>query len=97
MERDCLQVLHDYHVLFVGVHCPLSELERRGRERGDRGIGQASAQLNHVHLNEVHDVEADTSEETLDAGIQRILVALDERRIPQGWLLTLDTLGPNSQ
>ena len=27
--NDCLAVLKDYPVLFVGVHCPLDEIEKR--------------------------------------------------------------------
>ncbi len=34
-------LLNDIDVFFVGLHCPLPELERRERERGDRRIGEA--------------------------------------------------------
>lgn len=36
-------------VFFVGVHCPLPELERRERERGDRRLGEARADFNSIH------------------------------------------------
>ena len=33
---DLLRLLSPYEVFFVGVHCPLPELERRERQRADR-------------------------------------------------------------
>jgi chloramphenicol 3-O phosphotransferase len=42
--RDCLEVMADYRVVFVGVRCSPAELERRERERGDRPPGVALAQ-----------------------------------------------------
>ena len=36
-----VQVLEPFDVFFVGIHCPLPELERRELERGDRRIGEA--------------------------------------------------------
>lgn len=60
--KDCYEILNDYPVLFVGVHCPLTELEKREKDRGDRTIGQAKAQLNYVNQQgEVYDIEVDTS------------------------------------
>lgn len=58
---DAYKTLSDNLVYFVGVHCPLEELERRERERGDRRIGQARQQLQFVHQqNENYDLEVDT-------------------------------------
>ncbi|KAA0547449.1 AAA family ATPase [Bacillus sp. BGMRC 2118] len=63
---DCLEVLHHYPVLFVGVHCPLNELSRREKERGDRTVGQAAFQLGYVHQQkEVYDIEVNTAENTI--------------------------------
>jgi len=53
-------VFLDRPVCFVGVHCPLEELEQRERARDDRPIGQARAQLAYVHRQETYDVEVDT-------------------------------------
>lgn len=58
---DCLTVLADYKVIFVGVHCSVSELGRRERARGDREPGQAAAQLGQVHAHSVYDIECDTT------------------------------------
>lgn len=58
---QCLDVLAPFTVYFIGVHCPLDELRRRERERGDRAEGQAEGQLSRVHQHGVYDLEVDTS------------------------------------
>ncbi|GAA1351522.1 chloramphenicol phosphotransferase CPT family protein [Streptomyces beijiangensis] len=57
---DCLEVLPGADVLFVGVHCPLAELERREAARGDREAGIAALQFGRVHAHGLYDVECDT-------------------------------------
>jgi chloramphenicol 3-O phosphotransferase len=59
--RDCLDLFVPEDVVFVGVHCPRAELERRERERGDRPPGLAARQLAQVHAHGLYDVECDTS------------------------------------
>jgi chloramphenicol 3-O phosphotransferase len=58
---DCLAVLADYRVVFVGVHCSPAELERRERARGDRPPGLALAQYQQVHAHGRYDIECDTT------------------------------------
>lgn len=58
---DCLEVLREQEVTFVGVHCPLPELRRRGQVRGDRPAGLAERQYPIVHAHGVYDLECDTS------------------------------------
>ena len=58
--EDWLIVLAGIHFTLVGVHCPISEAERREVARGDRRIGQARGQHGVVHLNCVYDIEVDT-------------------------------------
>jgi chloramphenicol 3-O phosphotransferase len=48
-------------VFFVGVHCPLPELERRERLRGDRGVGDARKDLETVHTFSGYDFEVDSN------------------------------------
>ncbi|MFC1997324.1 chloramphenicol phosphotransferase CPT family protein [Chloroflexota bacterium] len=57
-EENLLKLFNGLSVLFVGVHCPLVELERREKERKD---GKARVQFNQVHSIAVYDVEVDTS------------------------------------
>ncbi len=58
---ECLDLLTPFTVYFIGVQCPLEELRRRERARGDREEGQAEWQLRHVHRHGVYDLELDTS------------------------------------
>ena len=58
--QDCLSVLVPHNMVLVGVHCPVEELERRERERGDRPAGIAARRLKHVHAHGLYDVACDT-------------------------------------
>lgn len=83
--RDCLTVLRDHEVVFVGVHCPLEELNRRERERGDRRIGRAAYHFDRVHAHGVYDVECDTSVSSpLECALQ-IKDFLDRGRSPSAF------------
>lgn len=61
---ECAQSLKEYDVLFVGVKCPLEELERREIARGDRQIGFARMQYERVHRYGDYDFEIDTDRNT---------------------------------
>lgn len=58
--EECVMLLHDYPVLFVHVDCPIEELRRREKERGDREIGQAGGQLMELNPQDTYDVTVDT-------------------------------------
>lgn len=58
---ECVFILAHFRVTFVGVFCPLAELERRERERGDRAVGMARSQFEQVHAHQIYDLEVDTS------------------------------------
>jgi len=58
--RECVEGLAGHPVLFVGVQCPLQELERRERER-EREPGTARRQYEVVHAHGDYDLEIDTS------------------------------------
>lgn len=60
----------------VKVDAPLSELERRERERGDRLIGLAREQSARIHDGVTYDLEVDTHAETPDALARRVLTAV---------------------
>lgn len=57
---DCVALFVPEDVVLVGVHCPLPELERRERERGDRPPGLAARQITQVHAHGLYDIECDT-------------------------------------
>ncbi|MBX3331234.1 MAG: hypothetical protein KF722_12575 [Nitrospira sp.] len=58
---DLLTSLEGFSVLLVGVHCSLEELNRRERNRQDRTIGEAAAQIHVVHRRFIYDLEVDSS------------------------------------
>ncbi len=57
---QCLELLAGRYVLFVGLHCPLEELERRERKRDSRRQGFARAQIENIHRGKIYDIELDT-------------------------------------
>lgn len=71
-----LDVMVGRDVLFVGVRCPVDELERREVARDDRAVGKAAAQSRSVHAHGVYDVEVDTSEADPRACADRVASAL---------------------
>jgi len=60
---ECVEILHENPVLFIHVTCPLEELQRREKERGDRRIGQAENQLSLLKPKDTYDITVDTSKE----------------------------------
>lgn len=67
------ELLKDFGVLWVGVNAPLSILEQREKERGNRMGGSARAQFHKVHVNTTYDLEIDTHHATLDENIHKII------------------------
>lgn len=89
--EDCMAVLQDYPVLFVGVHCPIAALGQREKARGDRRIGQAEAQLGFVHQQqEAYDIDVNTYENSMEACVRLIMDALLKREESAGWAHTLN-------
>ena len=92
---DCLAVLEDFDVVFVGVRCSPDELERRTRLRGDRDLETAMAQHDRMHAHGRYDLECDTTHaRPLDCALSiKAFLALDphpprafdELRATEGW------------
>ncbi|MEV7288436.1 AAA family ATPase [Streptomyces sp. NPDC093252] len=80
--EDCLALFSPRDVVLVGVHCPLPELERRERLRGDRPPGLAARQLAQVHAHGVYDIECDTGTTDPAACARLIRDFLDDRPTP---------------
>jgi len=64
---ECVTMLKDHEVYFIGVKCPLDELERRELARGDRQVGFARWQYDRVHRYGAYDLEIDTHAHTPEA------------------------------
>jgi len=74
--EECVDLLHEYPVLFIHVSCPINELRRREKERGDRDIGQAEHFLQYLVPKDTYDLTIDTYNETQDECKERIIAAL---------------------
>ncbi len=61
------RILAPFQLFRVGVRAPLEVLEARERDRGDRLIGLARWQFPRVHLDQIYDLEVDTSTATPEA------------------------------
>ncbi|MEU9290017.1 AAA family ATPase [Streptomyces sp. NPDC048275] len=79
---DCVALFVPEDVVLVGVHCPMPELERRERERGDRPSGLAARQIAKVHAHGLYDIECDTSTASPADCAQQIKDFLPHRPTP---------------
>lgn len=70
---QCLELLTPYRVLFVGLDCPLDELERRERQRDARRQGFARSQYDRIHQHKQYDLSIDTARYSPDECTQQIL------------------------
>lgn len=64
--------LKHFQVLWVGVNAPLSVLEQREKERGNRIVGSARGQFHKVHVDTFYDLEIDTHQASLTENIEKI-------------------------
>ena len=66
------EMLRAFHVVWVGVHAPLSILEQREKERGNRRVGSARGQYHKVHVDTTYDLEVDTHKQPLNEIVDMI-------------------------
>ena len=74
---ECVEMFHDYTVLFVHVICPLEEMQRREKERGDRVTGQSEEQLSELIPQDMYDITVDTFNNTQEECTAKIIEALN--------------------
>ncbi|MEU5400272.1 AAA family ATPase [Streptomyces sp. NPDC005963] len=93
---DCVALFRPQDVVLVGVHCPLPELERRERARGDRPPGLAARQYTRVHAHGLYDLECDTGSTGPDECARTIKDFLSDRPTPTAFE-RLAALGPDAR
>jgi len=71
--EQCLHLLRDRYVLFVGLDCPLEILEERERRRDTRRQGFARSQLAKIHRGKIYDLLLDTSILSPDQCVDKVL------------------------
>ena len=81
---DLVKLLAGLDVFFVGVHCPLPELERRERERGDRRVGEARTDYQVVHGFAEYDLEID-SMQPCQTNVNTLVDAWESRQAPSAF------------
>jgi len=78
---ECVKLLYEYPVIFVHVTCPLEELQRREKERGDRGIGWAENQLQQLNPKDnIYDITVDTYNETKEECVKKIIEFMNKSK-----------------
>lgn len=77
--QDCVEQLCDNPVLFVHVVCPIDELRRRERERGDRSIGNAESQLAYIDPQDTYDITVDTFGVSIEECAKQIIELLEKK------------------
>ena len=85
-----LELLEPFDVFFVGIHCPLLELERREKIRGDRPVGDAQKDFETVHTFGIYDLEIDSTQD-LDANVEKVIGAWKARKHPSAFRKMLET------
>jgi chloramphenicol 3-O phosphotransferase len=78
---DLVELLAPFDVFFVGVHCPLPELERRERQRGDRRPGEARRDFHSAHRFTEYDLDIDATQPT-DGNVTRLITGWQARSRP---------------
>lgn len=59
--EECARLFSDLPAYLIGLHCPLTVLEQRERQRKNRTLGQSSLQFSLIHRYTKYDLELDTS------------------------------------
>lgn len=75
--EEWVTMLHVYPVLFVHVTCSVEELRRREKERGNRGIGEAEAQLSLLVPQDTYDITVDTYSLSVEECADKIIELID--------------------
>jgi len=76
-----VELLAPFDVFFVGLHCPLPELERREAARGDRRAGEARNDFEIVHGFGAYDLELDSTQ-SLEQNVEALISAWNARTPP---------------
>lgn len=75
--KVCIEMLHEYPVLYVHVTCPLEELRRREEERFNRNIGENEYFLAELSPVDIFDITVDTFHNTKEECADKIIELLD--------------------
>ena len=74
--------LKDFRVLWVSVNAPLSVLEEREKQRGNRILGSARGQFHKVHTDVTYDLEIDTHQSSQEENAEKITTFASKYQAP---------------
>lgn len=77
--EKCIKMLHEYPLLYVHVTCPLEEVRRRHKERGDRGNENRIKHNEQLLVGDndgIYDITVDTFKETKEECADKIIELL---------------------
>ena len=76
---ELVSLLSPFRVFYVGVFCPVEELERREMRRGNREKGEGRSHiLDGIHTWSDYDATVDTFERTPEENAQRMIDAISQ-------------------
>lgn len=75
---ECVELLHDCPVLFVHVTCPIKELRRREKKRGDRPVGHGEKQLAVLVPQDTYDITVDTYNKTIEECADQVIASTED-------------------
>ncbi len=75
--EKCIEMLHEYPLLYVHVTCPLEEILRREKERGSRYIEQSEHLPLEMNPYDIYDIHVDTFKNTKEECADKIIKLLE--------------------
>ena len=81
---ELVKLLTGLDVFFVGVHCPLPELERRELERGDRRVGETRQDYQIIHSFAEYDLEINSTQPN-QTNVSTLVNAWKSRQSPSAF------------
>lgn len=66
-------------IYLIQVECPVEELRRRERERGNRNPGLAEASLEYLYAKNIYDTAVDTAALSEAECVNRLLALLQKK------------------
>lgn len=78
---DLVVLLSPFKVHYVGVMCPMEEMERRERDRGDRRIGEGRSHIEDgIHTWSGYDTIIDTAGFTPEENARKLISSMETLR-----------------
>jgi chloramphenicol 3-O phosphotransferase len=75
---DLVRLLSAFRVHYVGVMCPMEEMERRERARGNRRIGEGRSHIEDgIHTWSGYDTVIDTAEFTPEENARKLISSIE--------------------